>query len=509
MKGIQERLLIRFIVCVLSCAAVWAQSTAQISGTVKDQSGAVLPGAELTATQTETGAVRTGITDETGSFILSNLPIGPYRIEVGLPGFRKYVQTGIVLQVNSSPTINAVLAVGQVTEQVEVQADAAMVETRSTGIGTVIDNTRVLELPLNGRNPQELVFLTGAVVTGRNDNTVGVGKNYPVLNISVAGGASTSMTYSMDGGMYNDPENNLTMPIPFPDALQEFKVETSAVPAQYGLHGAAAVNIVTKAGTNAFHGSVFEFVRNYLFNARPFFAATRDSLKRNQFGGTIGGPIRKDKLFFFAGFQASTIRSAPATTTAFVPTAAMKAGDFTAFTSAACNSGTQRTIRNPAGYTLPGFVNNRINPAEFSPAAVKYMSFLPPATNECGLVFFGLKNNQDEQQWLGRLDYQATAKHTIFGRYFGTHLLIPTQDVKQNILTASRAGQKSRYDMAVIGSTYLISPNTVNQFRVTGNRTMNIKLMVDYLKPADLGINVYSAPQPTHYPFINVNGAQA
>jgi Carboxypeptidase regulatory-like domain/TonB dependent receptor len=506
MRRFHERLLIALMVCVFACTAAWAQGTGQINGVVKDQSGAVLPGAEVTATQTETGVTRTSVSNETGNFILPNLPVGPYRIEVGLPGFRTYVQTGIVLQVNGSPSISAVLEVGQVSEQVEVQADATMVETRSTGVGAVIENTRVLELPLNGRNVQELVYSIGAVVVGRTDNTQGVGKNYPVLTLSVAGGGTTSMTYTMDGGTYNDPENNLTMPLPFPDALQEFKVETSAVPAQYGLHGAASVSVVTKSGTNTFHGSLFEFVRNYKFNARPFFAATRDSLKRNQFGGTIGGPIKKDKLFFFGGIQASTIRSAPAITPTFVPTAAMKAGDFTTFLSPACNSGTQRTVRNPTGYTLPGFTNGRINPAEFSPAAVKYINLLPAATNDCGLTFYALRSDQDEQQWLGRIDYTVSDKHTIFGRYFGTRLIQPIQDYKANILNANRAGARHRYDLAVIGSTYLISPNVVNQFRVTGNRTWNIKLLGEYLNLSDLGVNVFSAPQPTRYPFINVSG---
>ncbi|PYS25852.1 MAG: hypothetical protein DMG11_22005 [Acidobacteria bacterium] len=148
---------------VFACAAIWAQavSTAQIVGTVKDQTGAVLPGAEVAATQTDTGAKRTALTDEAGYYSLPNLPVGPYRVEVTLPGFRAYVQTGIILQVNSNPVINAILAVGQVSEQIEVQADAALVETRSTGVGQVMDNQRVLELPLNGRQATELIFLAG------------------------------------------------------------------------------------------------------------------------------------------------------------------------------------------------------------------------------------------------------------------------------------------------------------------------------------------------------------
>src|SRR5256885_11538246 len=156
MKRIWIAFLIGLVGSAVTCGSVWAQATAQISGTVRDQSGAVLPGVEVTATQTETGIARMAITNETGSYILSNLPLGPYRFEAALPGFRTYVQTGIVLQVNSSPVINAVLAVGQVSEQIEVQANTALVETQNTSVGQVVDNQRVLDLPLNGRQAQEL-----------------------------------------------------------------------------------------------------------------------------------------------------------------------------------------------------------------------------------------------------------------------------------------------------------------------------------------------------------------
>src|SRR5438445_381722 len=153
-----------FISLSLGCATVWAQGTAQITGTVKDQSGAVLPGVEITATQTDTGIARTAVTNETGSYVLPNLALGPYRVDAALPGFRTFVQTGIVLQVNGNPVINPVLEVGQVTEQVEVQANAAQVETRATGVGTVIENTRVLELPLNGRQMTDLITAVGVAV---------------------------------------------------------------------------------------------------------------------------------------------------------------------------------------------------------------------------------------------------------------------------------------------------------------------------------------------------------
>src|SRR6266545_272701 len=161
MKRTWTTLFMGFLVLVMTCGSVWAQATAQISGAVQDQSGAVLPGVEVTATQTETGVSRMTITNETGNYVLSNLPLGPYRLEAGLPGFRTFVQTGIVLQVNSNPTINVVLQVGQVSEQVEVQANAGLVETRSLSVGSIMETARIIELPLNVRNAQELVLLAG------------------------------------------------------------------------------------------------------------------------------------------------------------------------------------------------------------------------------------------------------------------------------------------------------------------------------------------------------------
>jgi hypothetical protein len=305
-----RRLVTGIVVFALTAAGLYAQTTAQINGTVRDQSGAVLPSAEITATQTATGAVRAVTSDETGSFILPNLPIGPYMLEVSLPGFRTYVQTGIVLQVGSSPVVNATLEVGQITDTVEVQADAALVETRSTGVGTVIDNQRVLELPLNGRNVMELIFLAGIANTSNVGFLTSV-RNYPTVQISVAGGITNWVTYNFDGTNHNDSYNSLNLPLPFPDALQEFKVESSALQAQYGVHASATVNVITKSGTNEFHGSAFEFVRNGIFNARNFFAPRRDTLKRNQFGGVFGGPIIRNKLFFFGGYQGTIQRSEP------------------------------------------------------------------------------------------------------------------------------------------------------------------------------------------------------
>src|SRR5262245_9983784 len=474
---------------MFSCAVVWPQSTAQISGSVTDQSAAILPGVDVTVTQTQTGFTRSAVTNETGSYVLANLPIGPYKLEVALPGFRTYVQSGVVLQVGSSPVINIKLEVGQVSETVEVQANAAMVETRATGISQVIDNTRVLELPLNGRQVTELVLLSG-VATVSTQGTLNPGsRNYPTLVIQVAGGMQTGLTYNLDGGNHNDPYNNLNLPLPFPDAMQEFKVETSGLAAQYGFHSSGAVNAVTKSGTNNFHGSAFEFLRNGAMNARNAFDVTNDGLKRNQFGGTIGGPILKNKLMFFAAHQHTTQRSRPSASRAYIPTAAMLAGDFTAIASAGCNNGRAINLGAP-------FSNNTVSPDEFSKVALNLVKnkLFPTTTDPCGLIRFGSVPQTNEGITTGRMDYQWTDKHSIFGRYLDARLDTPTDFDGQNILTLTNGIQIQRAYSFVLGDTYLIGPHTVSSFRGAVNRTVNDKRNPDFFDLTSLGAkNVYES----------------
>src|SRR2546428_5466024 len=386
MKRISTALLFVALLCVFNCADARAQATAQISGTVQDPSGAVLPGAEITATQTDTGISRMTLTNETGSYVLPNLPLGPYKLEASLPGFRTFVQTGIVLQVNSKPAINVVLQVGQVSEQVEVQANATLVDTRNLSVGQVMETERIMELPLNGRNAQELVLLGGGAVqlTPEGGNNGGI--TFPGrLQITSAGSLGTSTEYTLDGIRHVDASDSFPMSIPFPDALAEFKTEIGGLSASQAR--GAQVSAVTKAGTNAFHGDLFEFVRNDLFNARSYFAITGSTLKRNQFGGTIGGPVLKNKLFFFGGYQGTTLRADPGNNQAFVPTAAMLAGDWTTFASPACNAGRQITLRAP-------FVNNRIDPALYSKPALFVVNYkvskpFPTTNSPCGEITYG------------------------------------------------------------------------------------------------------------------------
>ena len=221
MKRVLIALVVASCASATTCATVWAQATAQISGTVQDQSGAVLPGVAVTATQTDTGISRGTVTNETGSYVLPNLSVGPYRFEAVLPGFRTFVQTGIVLQVNSDPVINAVLQIGQVAETVEVQANSAQVETRSTAVGQVIENERILELPLNGRQVTDLITLSGAAVQIGNGAGPGGMPGSATVQISVAGGLNFGVSYALDGAMHIDMYNGSNHPMPFPDALQE------------------------------------------------------------------------------------------------------------------------------------------------------------------------------------------------------------------------------------------------------------------------------------------------
>src|SRR5262249_2901299 len=209
MRQIVRYLILALAVSTAVSTSAWAQSTAQISGTVNDASGAVLPGVEVTATQTETGIARSTISNETGGYVLPNLPLGPYKLEAALTGFRTFVQTGIVLQVNSNPVINVTLQVGQVSEQVEVQANAALVETRTVGVGQTMETQRILELPLNGRNAAELVLTVGATVN-MPEYASSPRSMQNQLSIAVAGGLPSGVNYALDGAQHNNPYDNLS-----------------------------------------------------------------------------------------------------------------------------------------------------------------------------------------------------------------------------------------------------------------------------------------------------------
>jgi len=459
---------------------LWGQATSQIQGVVLDPAGAAVPGAEIKATQTDTGVVRTTNSGADGTYALANLAIGPYRVEVSKPGFSTYVQTGIVLQVASNPTLNVSLKVGAVSESIQVEANTTQVETQATSIGGVIENKRILELPLNGRNAVELIALAGATIPGGKNGTAGFPGG---LNFSVAGGQLSGIGYFLDGTAYNNLFDAVNLPFPFPDALQEFKVETSTLTAQNGTHSAAAVSAVVKSGTNQYHGDVFEFLRNAEMNARNFKALRRDTLKRNQYGGTFGGPVLQNKLFFFTGYQGTKTRSDPADLTGFVPTAAMLAGDFSG-----CST-FPSTITDPNGGTFPG---KRIPTTRFSQQALAIVKQLPTTANPCGSTPYGPVTKINEYQVVGRMDYQISSKQQLFGRYMATTFLQPASyGFSKNLLDTVQGGLDNLAQTFTLGHTYLISPTTINQFRTSANRVAVHRFNDDYFSGCDIGVKIY------------------
>ena len=477
-----------------------AQATAvdQISGTIQDSTGAAISQAQITAHQTSTGFTRSTVSGSDGSYLLRSLPIGPYRIEVSAPGFKTYRREGIVLQVNVNPQMNAVLEVGLVSQQVEVRANIQMAETQTTGISQIIDERQVVDLPLNGRQPTQLVLLAGAAVTAPPSDLAS-SKNYPSsTTIAIAGGQANGTYYLLDGGDHNDAFGSINLPIPFPDLLQEFSVQTNSIPASYGERAGGVVNIVTKSGTNAFHGDLFEFLRNGAVNAKNYFASSVDQLKRNQFGGTLGGPILRDRLFFFGGYQGTITHTAPPTTTSFVPTAQALQGNFSTQSSACAI----RTITDPQ--TGKPFPNNQIPVGRFNPQALNLLKYIPTTTDPCGKILYSIPNNSTENQYLGRIDWTQSARHSLFGRYYFTNSDNPAVFTNNNLLLTSRPGTKDTVQSFVVGDSYTLNAAAINAFHFTWSRERINRGPASGLPTADsLGLNV--APSPGNSPQISVS----
>jgi hypothetical protein len=491
---------VRITAAWLLACCVWGQTSqvSQVSGAVQDATGAAIPDAEITITTVNTAVARTVRSGRDGSYLLSNLPPGPYTLRGSKEGFAPYVQSGIVLEVNTNPQINITLNVGGITQQIEVVANAAQVETHDTGVGQVIDQERVLELPLNGRQVTQLVTLSGAandfVPTSAGQSLIS-NKNYPTsAAFSVAGGQGGQTLFVLDGGNHMDPISNIGLPMPFPDALQEFKVETSSLPANYGSQPGGVINVITRGGGNEFHGDAFEFIRNYALNARNFFAPKRDSLKRNQFGGTIGGPVIKNKLFFFGGYQGTFEKVAPAANINYVATAAALQGDFTGIAS--CGN---VTLKAP-------FVGNKVPITLLNPVALNLLKQIPVSTDPCGKLTYGIPSSDHENQYVVRSDWQVNEKHSFFARYFITDYQHPPY-YTNNLLTMSTdasVGLADRVNSAVAGENFIITPNMISSFRASFSRASVVRYTpAGAPTPTQLGANVTQGVPG--YAFINIS----
>jgi hypothetical protein len=468
-------------------ASAYAQGggNVAITGTVMDPSGAVIPGAEVKVTQKNTAVTRTQATNGSGQFNLPSLPPATYTVAVTAKGFKEYLQD-VVLLADQVRDLDIHLQLGESSQQVTVEESAVQVNTVTPVIAQVIEQARVVELPLNGRNAADLTLLVpGAVSANGHGATQGDTKQVPgAESIAVNGARPDQISYNLDGANNQDLMSNTNNPFPFPDALQEFSVQTNSFDAQYGSNAGAVVNVVTKSGTNNWHGDVFEFVRNRVFNARNYFADTVDPLKRNQFGGTIGGPIHKDSSFIFFGYQGTRIRSKNGGTSAIVPTPAQLRGDF---------SSTSGNIINPAtGQPFP----NKASIGPLSPVALNMAKLLPISQAAAdGSVFFATPLRQDFNEYVARFDQVLRGQDRLFGRfYLDRYVHAPTYD-GQNLLTVGPGSTVQTQNYAVgyttVFSSSLVNSLTLDIVRASSDRTQggNVPQL------SDLGSTIWQLPK--------------
>ena len=424
-----------------------------ITGTVTDPQGAVVSGAHIKVTELNTSVTRTDTTNGAGQFNVPSLPPATYSVTVEAQGFKSYDQN-IVLLADQIRDMDVKLEVGATTQRVTVETSAVQVNTVSPVLGQVIEQSRLVDIPLNGRNAADLTLLVpGAVnLAASNAGTQqGDTKQVPGAEaISVNGTRPDQIGYNLDGADNEDLMSNTNNPFPFPDALQEFSVQTNSFDAQYGNNAGAVVNVVTKSGTNEWHGDAFEFVRNRVFNARNYFANSKDPLKRNQFGATIGGPIHKNTTFIFGGWQKTIIRSANNATNAIIPTAANLTGDFSNYST---------PIINPFTHT-PYASNSNIGPLD--PVALNIAKLLPVSSaSASGSVTYATPIKQNFDEYLARFDQVFRGQDRLFGRfYLDRYVHAPTYDGK-DILTAGPGSTVQTQNWAV-GYTRIFTPNVVN-----------------------------------------------
>jgi hypothetical protein len=377
-------------------------TTATLSGVVRDTQGGVIPNTSITVLQTETGQSRETTSGPTGNYTIPNLSIGNYRITASVAGFKKTVLPSITLQVNQRAEVDLTMEVGTLSEEVTVSAQAPLLATESTSVGQVVENRSIESLALNGRQFWQLVALTpGASYTPGSDRTRTGGGSIrsSAVNVQINGTGFIYNGWLLDGTDITEYEQGGTNVQPNVDALEEFKVLSANMPAEYG-HTPNFVSATMKSGTNRFHGTLFEFVRNDKVDARNFFAVTKNPLRRNQYGGTVGGPIRKDKVFFFADLERTNQREAQVFNDV-LPTAAMRAGNF---------SGQKALIDPLTGAAFPG---NIIPANRIASQAQFFLKYMPSQSEGV----FNAPQSLDVYKGDIKTDAALTEKDHIMGRY--------------------------------------------------------------------------------------------
>jgi len=495
---------ILFITC--TTARLNAQGYGTISGTVSDPSGAVIATATVTATQTQTGRETVVTTGKDGNFVFPSLSPSSYTLAATANGFASQTQTGVILQANQSITLNFKLEVGSAAAQtVSVSADAPQVDTTTGTLSQVIDEARVVDLPLNGRNAASLITLVAGVVDATNQGNgvnQGNGKTFPAAVVTSANGTLPNQSnYLLDGGNNVDEMTNVNGPFPFPDALQEFSVQTSNYNAEFGQSAGAIVNIVTKSGGSRFHGDAFEFLRNGYFNAKPFFATKADNLHRHQFGGTIGGPViiprisKGQSTQFFFGYQHTLLHQLSNASTTTVPTLAEEGRGSASYAdfgnlcaspntfngSGLCVDGTgtpvaTQQISNP--YTNLPYANNRIPSTDFDPASVAFEKAFPTYTGTeaagkiGGTVNYVQPTVQFFNEYVSRVDHSFGDKDHLFGRYYQNYFE-QAAVYDPAILSSYRSYFNTRYQNALISEQHTFTNNLLNNLIISYQREVS------------------------------------
>jgi hypothetical protein len=496
MLSLTARWMTRWLV-VLSCLAssiILAQSTGgRILGRVADPSGAVLANVKVTLINEATGVSQQTTTTASGDFGFPQVAVGIYRLEFDLPGFKKAVQRSVTLDLNQVVTLNMLMQLGEAKEVVEVTSEAPLVDTTSTQLGTVVNDRAIVQLPLNQRDTYQFLSLQPGV-----SSQVGADLYYgggDVGSVSVNGGRGRANNFSVNGGDANDLFANLPTIQPNPDSVEEFRILTNTFDAEYGRNSGSVVNVVTKSGTNQFHGNVYEFLRNKVLNARGYFDTSKPAFVMNQFGGTFGGPIKKDRTFFFASYEGLRRSQGKSGDVVAVPDALERVGDFSegpAFTGVIGNQGVADVLnsRGPthtecaadiaaAGGAVPAqgvafsdvFPGNVIPASCQDPVAVDLLRFVPSANTSNGFFQAVLTGHDRSDQVTFRFDHHISDKQQFSAYYYFTDQF--TSNPFNNFQAAGAnvpgfgATVKQRFQQWNLSHTWTLNNNTVNEFRFT------------------------------------------
>jgi hypothetical protein len=493
------RLMPASLFAMLVATAAFAQTpTGTILGSVKDAQGGVIPGATVTATNLGTQFSRSAITDGAGEYALRLLPVGNYMVVVAMPGFKNFTQTGIVLEVGRNARVDATIELGDVNESVTVAGDSPLVDTASASLARTVGQNEVLNLPLVNRDLYSLLSLTGGITSNDNSNSLGGPEQLTTINGSGRAQMGT-VNFQLDGGNNTAGLRGTGNPAPNPEAVQEFRVLTNGYSAEYGRYSAGVVDVVTKSGTNVFHGAAFEFFRNEKLNAPrwvpPGTPSANDPLDRNQYGGAFGGPIAKEKTFFFVSYSGLRQEETYYRNTAVVPTALERAGDF---------SQSARRPNDPL--TGQPFAGGIIPVARFDPAAKTIQDKYVPLSNLPN-SFFEVRSpdplRTDEATL--KLDHQLSASHALAVSYFyltGTDTQPLT--LTGNIPWVDRDFKWNQHNVN-LAHTWTLGATTINQLRGTYVRQFGARVNRPTTSLGDLNSKFTIQGDPT-LPRLTVTG---